>query len=154
MSRGQIRLSQMVNAAPETVFAYLTDVDRSPEWDPAVARVTRMTRGPLRKGSILRGTLEIDGETYHADDEVTEFDPPWHFAIRSVQGGADGISYSLASDVDGRTRLDATLSYDLPDPPPGTSYDPGAARQDLSDGLKASLVALKELIEREIAPPT
>lgn len=154
MSRGLVRLSQTIAASPEVVFAYLTNLERSPEWDPAVKQVTPMTRGPLRKGAVLRGTIEVDGETYHADDEVAEFDPPWRFAIRSVQGGADGIAYALSLDDEGRTRLDATLSYDLPDPPPGVGRDAASLRQELIDGLSRSLLALKTLIEREAAAST
>jgi len=154
MSRGKVRISQTIEAPPEVVFSYLTNLERSPEWDPTVARVTPMTRGPLRKGTVLRGTIEVDGEIYHADDEVTEIDPPWRFAIRSIQGGADGIAYSLSLDDEERTRLDAVLTYDLPDPPPGVERDAASLRQELVDGLSGSLLALKKLIERETAPST
>ncbi|MGH2461407.1 MAG: SRPBCC family protein [Chloroflexota bacterium] len=154
MSRGQVRLRQAIAAPPDVVFAYLTNLARSPEWDPAVKQVTPMTRGPLRKGTVLRGTLDVAGETYHVDDEVTELDPPWRFAIRSVQGGADGIAYALSLDDEGRTALEATLSYDLPDPPPGAARDSASLRQELIDGLTGSLEALKALIEREAAPST
>ena len=154
MSRGQVRLSQTIAASPEVVFAYLTNLERSPEWDPTVTRVTQMTRGPLRKGTVLRGTVEVDGETVHVDDEVTELDPPWRFAIRSVQGGVDGIAYSLSRDDEDKTRLDAVLSYDLPDPPPGAQRDAASLRQELANGLSGSLLAFKTLIERENVPPT
>ncbi|HVC32400.1 MAG TPA: SRPBCC family protein [Chloroflexota bacterium] len=144
-------MSETVAGSPTMVFALLTDLERSPEWDPRVSRVTQMTRGPLRAGVILRGTIAANGEEYHLDDEVAEYDPPWHFGLRSVQGATEAISYTLVEEAEGITRLDVSLSYDLPDPPAASGLDDAALRQQIADGLAQSLRVLKGLIERESA---
>lgn len=154
MSKGRIRLSERVAARPEVVFAVLTDLERSPEWDPRVTQVKQMTRGPLRTGVILRGILAMGDETYHLDDEVTDYDPPWRFGLRSVQGGGDAISYSLSEEADQTTRLDVTLFYDLPDPPPALGFDDEAVQRQVREGLQQSLRRLKDLVEREVGRST
>jgi len=136
-------------APPDAVFSLLINLDRSPEWDPRVAMVRQMTRGPLRVGVILRATLEMAGETYHLDDEVTDYEPPWRFGLRSIQGGTDAISYSLSEEDDRTTLLDVTLFYDLPDPPPSLGFDEQTLQKQIADGVAQSLRRLKSLVEQE-----
>ena len=50
-----------INASPETVFAYLTDLPRHAEWDDQTGfRVVRTSDGPVVEGSVCdRERLEI-----------------------------------------------------------------------------------------------
>ncbi|HVB96111.1 MAG TPA: SRPBCC family protein [Chloroflexota bacterium] len=149
MSKGQIRRSETVAAAAATVFRFLTDLERTPEWDPGVTSVRSMTRGPLRRGSIIRQTVERDGESTHMDDEVTDYDPPWRLAIRSVHGTLNTITYTLSEEEERITRLEVTLSYDLPDAPADSPVSNGMVRQGMHDALGHALRTLKDTIERE-----
>ncbi|HUX88998.1 MAG TPA: SRPBCC family protein [Chloroflexota bacterium] len=149
MSKGQIRRSETVDAPAATVFRFLTDLERTPEWDPGVTQVRSMTRGPLRHGSIIRQTVERDGESTQMDDEVIDFDPPWRLAIRSVHGALNTISYALSEEADQVTRLEVTVSYELPDAPNDSPLSNGMIRQGMHDALGHALRRLKDAIERE-----
>jgi uncharacterized membrane protein len=153
MSRGRIQLSQTIRAPARTIFAFLTDLDRTPAWDQRVTKVTQMTRGPLRLGVILRSTLVMDGQTFHLDDEVTEFEPPTRFGLRAVLGGTDAVTYTLSEDETGQTRVDVVLSYDLPDATGGAAPDAEGLRQAIAQAMTHSLGVLKGLIEGEASPP-
>ncbi len=154
MSRGRVRLQRTIRAPAATIFQYLTDVDRTPEWDSRVVKVTQMTRGPLRTGAILRSTLVVDGESVHFDDEVTDFDPPSRFGLRSVLGSTSAATYSLLEEDSERTRVDVLLSYDLPEPPDGVSLGEEGVRSAIAAGLDHALDLLQGIIERERADGT
>ncbi len=153
VTRGRIRLSQVVRAPVDDVFRFLTDLERVPQWDPRVVKVTQMTRGVLRPGVILRSTLVVGGERVHLDDEVTDFDPPNRFGLRSVLGTTNAVTYTMSEGDVGDTRIDVTLTYDLPEPPPETSLDDVGLRQAILNALGHSLSLLRDLIERETNDP-
>jgi uncharacterized membrane protein len=155
VSRGQVRLQRFIGAPAAIVFQYLTNIERTPEWDRRVEKVTQMTRGPLRSGVILRSTLVADGESVHFDDEVTDFDPPSRFGVRSVLGNTNVATYTLAEDDSGRTLVDITLSYDLPEPPAGASLDEDSIRAAIASSLSQALNLLRDIVERDsTAAPT
>jgi uncharacterized protein YndB with AHSA1/START domain len=140
-----------IRAPAEKVFGFLTDLDRVPEWDPRISRVTSMTRGPLRAGGVLRSFLSVGGETVHADDEITDYDPPNRFGVRSVAGGSDSVTYNLAEDDHGQTLVEVDLAYDLPDAPTKDETRSAELRAAIAEALEHSLHTLKELVERDCA---
>ena len=149
MSRGRIRLQRTINAPVTMVFRFLTDLERTPEWDTRVERVTQMTRGPLRTGVILRSTLEVDGERVHFDDEVTDFEPHMRFGLRSVLGNTNAVTYSIEENDEGTTRVDVAMLFDLPDPPPEAGLDDDALKAAVTIALGGALDLLQDIIERE-----
>jgi hypothetical protein len=53
---GNLRVSNVirVDAPAEVVWAVTVDIERWPEWVPAVSAVTRLDDGPLEHGSVAR----------------------------------------------------------------------------------------------------
>jgi hypothetical protein len=43
-----------INASPRAVWNILADVERWPDWTPTMTRVTKLTAGPLAKGTKAR----------------------------------------------------------------------------------------------------
>ncbi len=150
MSKGHIRRSETVAATAATVFRFLTNLERIPEWDPGVSRVCSMTHGPLRRGSVIRHVIERDGESIHMDDEIIDYDPPWRLALRSVHGTLNTMTYTLSAEGERLTRLDVVLGYELPDAPPEAPVSDDLIRQGMQDALGHALRRLKEAIEREV----
>jgi len=75
-----------IDRAPRDVFAYLTDVDRVREWQPATEEVRRETDGPVGVGSRWTQVLRVMGRTIESRIEVTEHEPDSRFAIRTSGG--------------------------------------------------------------------
>jgi uncharacterized protein YndB with AHSA1/START domain len=148
VSRGRIQIRRELHAPAATIFALLTDLERTPEWDRRVLKVTQMTRGPLRPGVILRSTLVVDGEMTYLDDEITDFEPPTRLGLRSIQGNTNAVSYVLAESGDAHlTTVDVSLAYDLPDPPSGVNLDDSALRSTIANALAEVLDLLRERVE-------
>jgi uncharacterized protein YndB with AHSA1/START domain len=149
VSRGKVRLERTLHAPIAAVFGLLTDLERTPEWDPRVTRVTQMTRGPLRVGVILRSSLAEEGKEVHFDDEVTDFEPPTRFGLRSVLGGTNALSYELADEGARLTSLAVTVAYDLPDAPPEAGFGDERVRETIRAAMDRALDLLGEAIDRD-----
>jgi uncharacterized protein YndB with AHSA1/START domain len=76
-----------VHAAPEAVFDYLADVSRHTEWANPKSSMTMedVSGGAPGVGHTYRSTGLFTGKRVSADIEVTAFDRPRHFALRTNQ---------------------------------------------------------------------
>jgi uncharacterized protein YndB with AHSA1/START domain len=73
-----------IDRAPEAVFARLTDVDRLPEWQASA--VSAEAESILAEGTRIRETRRFLGREFRVVHEVTAYDPPHRFGLRSVEG--------------------------------------------------------------------
>ena len=72
-----------IAADPETIFAFLAEVENLPHWQPGVTAARRMTEGPMRIGSVARVTTRAMGQTVEADVTVIELETPRHLAFET-----------------------------------------------------------------------
>jgi uncharacterized protein YndB with AHSA1/START domain len=88
----------------ETVWDELTAIERFPDWlrESGIVRVERLEDGPIGPGTPLRIEQRLAGRQSVLEGEVTEWDPPHHFAFRARH--PDGIE----------VRADAVLAPDGP----------------------------------------
>lgn len=99
-----------INAAPETVWAVLSDVERWPEWTPSMVSVKALNPGPLAPGHQVRVHPKGTPESTWTVSEVT---PNRSFTWGTKVGGArttggheieptpDGSRVTLSIAVDG-----------------------------------------------------
>jgi len=89
--------------SPGDVFAYLTDVSNLPEWQSSARGAE--ADGELRTGTKIRERRTFMGRDVKTESEVTTYDPPRRFDLRSRAGPA---TYSIRHTLEpsnGRTRL-------------------------------------------------
>ena len=90
----------------DEVFAYLTDIQRIPEWQASAEEAS--LEGELGEGARIREVRSMMGRRATTTMEVTEYDPPARFSLRTVEGP---ISYAVEhalEAVDGGTRVTFT----------------------------------------------
>lgn len=93
------------------VFAYLTDPDNSPLWQPSVVEVRRLADGPLVVGSRFAEVRRLLGRGFESVFEVTRLEPPHRSAVRVVEGPVAGhASYALREVPDG---TELRLAYQM-----------------------------------------
>ena len=101
----EFELSEWINAAPETVFAVMTDPARAPDVIKSVTQMEKLTDGPVRTGTRLRETRVVNGKEAQAEMTVIAYQPPSHYAVAAEQSGITvTYTYTLAPE-DGGTRV-------------------------------------------------
>jgi uncharacterized protein YndB with AHSA1/START domain len=93
----------------EEVFAYLTDLERVPEWQTNVLFLQLQSGGSLRTGAQLVELRKFLGRKVESVVEVTAYQPPHLYTIK-VQSGPIPFEISNAlSESGGGTRIDAIV---------------------------------------------
>jgi len=80
-ARGVVESAIEIEAKPEAIFDYCTDVRREPEWNSKLLEVEKITAGPIGVGTRFR--LRFDGAGW-STTENTVFDRPRFWAATSA----------------------------------------------------------------------
>jgi carbon monoxide dehydrogenase subunit G len=134
---------------PDTVFALLTDVERLPEWQESA--VSASVDGDVRVGSVIGEQRRFMGRDVSTKDEVTAYEPPRRFDLRSRGGPVsyeihhtlepDGAGTRLRVEVDVKVGAMMRLVAEAP---------LRAAERE----LRSDFARFKELAERPSEPGT
>ncbi len=92
----------------EEVFAYLTDLDRVPEWQTNVLFL-QLQSGSLRTGAKLVELRKLLGRKVESVVEVTEYEPPHRYTIKVQSGPIPFEISNVLSESDAGTRIDAVV---------------------------------------------
>jgi uncharacterized protein YndB with AHSA1/START domain len=132
---------------PEDVYAYSFDPDRRTEWQPTVESITVETAGAAHEGTRARETRRVTGGPRTFGWEVTEAQPPHHWAFRGIDGPVRPSGRMTFSPTNGgaATKVDFEIEFN--------GRGPGAllavlARRDARKQIPDELAHLKERLER------
>ena len=81
MPIASFRVSIKINASPDKVFAYISDLTRHGEWAADPLQIAALTPGQISMGSRYRSTAQSHGITFNTELEVTEYSAPSRFAF-------------------------------------------------------------------------
>ena len=99
-----------IDRSPEKVWAYMMDFSQAPRWRNLVREIEVLTPGPLRVGSELKITFDVQGRQKKALSEVWAFEPARRFGVRNTEQNVTGVfEYHLEPDGRG-TRVSFTCS--------------------------------------------
>ena len=72
----------VIDAKPDIVFAYVSDLMKHPEWSGGHLEIEALTPGPVVVGNQYRSRGEVAVEKNRPNElRVTEVEPPRHFAF-------------------------------------------------------------------------
>ena len=95
-----------IDRPPQEVFSAVTDLERLPDWQPAIVEVELLGDGPLRTGSRLKEVREVRGKRLEQIVEVAAHEPGRRFEMRIVEGPLPVHGDLTFSPIDGGgTRL-------------------------------------------------
>ena len=106
--------SFLVRSDAETLFDYLADPERLPEWQTTKVAIEPLTPEPVGRGSRFRErTRGPGGREFDQVTEFAEFDRPRRLAVTIVEGPfpVDG-SWTLTPEGEG-TRVDFVAEGEL-----------------------------------------
>ena len=93
-----------IDREPETVWAYLADLEHIPEWNPAIVATRKVTRGPVGVGTVYeqqRSTPQPGTESI----EVTRFEPGHRLDLHGTLGPFLAELRYAIEDLGGASRL-------------------------------------------------
>ncbi|WP_019584827.1 SRPBCC family protein [Deinococcus apachensis] len=135
--------TQMIQATPDQVFAFVSDVRNLPQYLPTTKRAEP------QDGERVEVEGEAQGHHYHADGHFRQ-DPRNH----RLEWGSDGeISYSgtleVRSNGDSASEVTVRLRFE-PDPQRAPNQDmPGQAPSDnqIQEGIDKALESIQNFVE-------
>jgi len=112
-SMQRVERSVRIQAPPEEVFAYLSDLDNLAEWQAGVTSARRTSDGDMRVGATALVTRELMGQRMEAPLTVTELAAPHRLGIGSeVSGVKAQATLDLVGVDDGRA-TDLTFAMEI-----------------------------------------
>ena len=90
-----------VDAPPEELFAYLSDLANLPEWQPGIVSAEITSGDELGIGTTARVVRDLMGQRIEAPMTVTAYEPPSRLAIRSEVSGVKATAELDLTPADG-----------------------------------------------------
>jgi uncharacterized membrane protein len=98
--------SATIDQPIDRVFEYVSTPDNDPTWVPASLRHEMLSPPPMRVGSITEEDVWFLGRRMRYAWEITHYEPPTVFALRSISGPIPATIRVLLESLDGaRTKV-------------------------------------------------
>jgi len=103
-----------INRPIEEVFAYVSDLQNGPQWQPALVEARRITEGPLGIGTQFTGVRKFMGRRMESVIQYTTYEPNKKIAFKSISGSSPfEQSFLFESTAEG-TQLTTRLELQTP----------------------------------------
>jgi uncharacterized membrane protein len=104
--RMRIERSATIDQPVDRVFDYVSTPENDPGWVPASLRHEMLSPAPMRVGSITEEDVGFLGRRMRYAWEITQYEPPSAFALRSISGPIPATIRVLLESLDGaRTKV-------------------------------------------------
>jgi uncharacterized protein YndB with AHSA1/START domain len=104
--RMRVENSATIDQSIDLVFEYVSTPENDPTWVPASLRHEMLSPPPMRVGSITEEDVRLLGRRIRYTWEITQYEPPTVFALRSISGPIPATIRALLERLDGgRTRV-------------------------------------------------
>ena len=141
----QERIEVTIDRTPDEVFAYISDLERAPDWVPDLLSVRKLTDGPTGLGTKFAEVVKIRGGQSAANLEITEFSPPVAIGHRG-EGGPVQFTARFLLTPNGTNRTRVTHEYSVSISGIGKLMAPLVDRA-LKSNTEAALAELKRILE-------
>ena len=102
----RVERSATIDQPVDRVFEYVSTPENDPTWVPASLRHQMLSPAPMRVGSITEEDVWFLGRRMRYAWEITQYEPPTAFALRSISGPIPvTIRVLLESLVGARTKV-------------------------------------------------
>jgi carbon monoxide dehydrogenase subunit G len=147
---GRITKSIEIEASPEKVFDFMSDMEKLNEITKGVARNEITSKGPVGVGSIGHTILynKVGGKQAEFDMEVTEFEKNKKVSMRTIGKSKMKVNIKYAFEPTAKgTKLTKTTDYELPYSILGKIIDQLGAHKDMEKTEEKALMDLKKALE-------
>ena len=96
----RVERSEKIDQPVDRVFEYVSTPENDPTWVPASLRHEMLSPAPMRVGSITEEDVCFLGRRMRYAWEITQYEPPTVFALRSVSGPIPATIRVLLESLD------------------------------------------------------
>ena len=82
----RVQRSTTIDQPVDRVYEYVSTPENDPRWVPASLRHEMLSPAPMRVGSITEEDVWFLGRRMRYAWEITQYEPPGTFALRSISG--------------------------------------------------------------------
>ena len=137
-----------IEASPEKVFAFVTDVDKLNEISKGDVEFKQTSEGPWRVGTTLHWISRQSGSPMEADFEVTEFEKNKKATMRTVKGSKLKLQQTCAVEPTANgTKLTYIADYTMPYSILGKLVDKLKVQKDVEKSIDRILMDGKKALE-------
>ena len=137
-----------IEAPPEKVFAFITDVKKGNELTKGFAEAEYTSKGPVGVGTTQHAVAKAGGSQAEFDMEITEFVENKKISMHTI--GASKLkmtgSHTLEPTAKG-TKLTNTAEYELPYSILGKIIDKLKVSKDIEKRVEKELRDMKKALE-------
>jgi uncharacterized membrane protein len=102
----RVERSATIDQGVDRVFEYVSTPENDPTWVPASLRHEMLSPAPTHVGSITEEDVWFLGRRMLYAWEITQYEPPTAFALRSISGPIPATIRVLLESLDGaRTKV-------------------------------------------------
>lgn len=133
----EVSASARIDAAPETVFRFLADLENLPRWQTGIVSARLTTPGPVGRGSRAHVVRELMGQRLEVDLVLTQHEVGRRLELESAASGI-GVVGTLELEPDGdATQLSFTMRIKAKTVfmAPVEGIVAGAAHRDIADSV-------------------
>ncbi len=142
----RLEASVIIKQPVERVFAFISDVERQPDWVGAVQGVKDVSPGPVQEGSTYTLSLAFMGQAGDVQQIVTTLEPNRVYAQKSASGPVPAQTTFTVEPTEGGTLVRNVTEAD-------DSNIPRLLRsmvtRNVNNQLKMDLAKLRELLESQ-----
>jgi uncharacterized membrane protein len=97
----RVERSATIDQPVDRVFEYVSNPENDPTWVPTSLRHEMLSPAPMRLGSITEEDVWFLGRRMRYAWEITQYEPPSTFTLRSVSGAIPATICVLLESLDG-----------------------------------------------------
>jgi uncharacterized membrane protein len=102
----KVATSIVIHQPIERVFAFVTDVEKHPQWVPGSLENSITSTGEIRIGTTMHHVGQFLGRRIESDIEVTQYETNRMFAYKSISGALPYEMLYRFESVEHGTRVD------------------------------------------------
>jgi Polyketide cyclase / dehydrase and lipid transport len=135
-----------VARAADEAFAYVTDPGTMPEWQQGCLS-GHMDGSPTHVGSKCTTVRKIGGRAREVTTKITQFDPPYRWADRGIDGPIRAIVAATVEPLEDGSRSRVTIEVDFTGHGIGKLLAPLLVRRQAAREMPGNMERLKHQLE-------
>ncbi len=138
-----------INRPINEVFAYVSNMENGPKWQPELSEVRRITKGPVKIGSQFSSARRIMGRTMVTSIEFVAYEPNSKYTIKSISGPLPFEQTTLFESTAEGTKLTTKIELH---PSGDMAQAESMLLEDLKQEMETDFDGLKKLLESKVTP--